>query len=87
MAGSRWVWAENDPSRVPSNRQLPIVSSWSVSSTGRPPASTSAKVRPSTPMTCVFTVSSPRTHRLRYHSARPSRSRTPWTMPSPVNQW
>ena len=28
-----------------------------------------------------------RTHRFRYHSARPSRRRTPWTMPSPVNQW
>ena len=25
--------------------------------------------------------------RLRYHSARPSRSRTPWAMPSPVNHW
>ena len=28
-----------------------------------------------------------RTQRLRYHSARPSRSRTPCTIPSPVNQW
>ena len=27
-----------------------------------------------------------RTHRLRYHSARPSRSRTPCTIPSPMNQ-
>jgi hypothetical protein len=31
--------------------------------------------------------SAERTQRLRYHSARPSRSRTPWTMPSPTNQW
>ena len=28
-----------------------------------------------------------RTQRLRYHSARPSRSRIPCTIPSPVNQW
>ncbi len=28
-----------------------------------------------------------RTQRLRYHSAFPSRMRTPCTMPSPVNQW
>lgn len=27
------------------------------------------------------------TQRLRYHSARPSRSRMPWTMPLPLNQW
>ena len=27
------------------------------------------------------------TKRLRYHSARPSRSRTPCTMPSPKNGW
>ena len=27
-----------------------------------------------------------RTQRLRYHSARPSRMRTPWNMPSPANQ-
>lgn len=28
-----------------------------------------------------------RTHRLRYHSARPSFSRMPWIIPSPRNQW
>ena len=28
-----------------------------------------------------------RTQRLRYHSALPSRSRTPCTMPAPRNQW
>lgn len=28
-----------------------------------------------------------RTQRLRYHSARPPRSRTPCTMPSPSIQW
>ena len=28
-----------------------------------------------------------RTQRFRYHSARPSRSRIPWTIPSPTNQW
>ncbi len=28
-----------------------------------------------------------RTIRARYHSAEPSRSRSPWTMPSPTNQW
>ena len=28
-----------------------------------------------------------RTIRARYQSARPSRSRTPCTMPSPMNQW
>ena len=39
-------------------------------------------VSPSAALTAL-----PRTHRLRYHSARPSRSRTPWTMPSPRNQW
>ena len=27
-----------------------------------------------------------RTHRLRYHAARPPSRRTPWTMPSPKNQ-
>ena len=28
-----------------------------------------------------------RTHRLRYHVARPPSRRMPWTMPSPKNQW
>ena len=28
-----------------------------------------------------------RTQRLRYQRARPSSSRIPWTIPSPVNQW
>ncbi len=27
-----------------------------------------------------------RTHRLRYHAARPPSRRTPWIMPSPKNQ-
>ena len=31
--------------------------------------------------------SAERTQRLRYHSARPSRSLIPCTIPSPVNQW
>ncbi len=32
-------------------------------------------------------IASLRTHRFRYHSARPPRSRTPCTMPGPLNQW
>ncbi len=48
-----------------------------------------AQVRPAWPITLVFgpKSSSPRTQRLRYHSAFPSRRRRPWTMPVPVNQW
>lgn len=39
----------------------------------------------STPRPCA--TASDLIQRLRYHSARPSRMRTPCTIPSPVNQW
>ena len=47
-----------------------------------------AQVVPAKPPTLVFGAISPAgsTKRLRYHSARPPRSRTPCTIPSPRNQ-
>ena len=57
---------------------------------GGVPDSTMAQVRPAWPMTLVLAPNAlvaVATQRLRYHSARPSRRRTPWTIPSPVNQW
>ena len=43
MAGSRWVWARTTRRACRRSRQLPMVSSSSVSSTGRLPASTSGE--------------------------------------------